>query len=1218
MKNRYKILFSGTIISLIFIITIPSSNYSINNESSEGNALNDLNTSQISLLTENFTATFNVSQTHNTISENAKICVDADDNVHVVWQDDIDGNKDILYRNFSYADKTWNEIINVSSTADESTNPDIVSTPSNDIFIVWSEADDIWYNIKYSNGTWNGALQVTTDGGASTIDKNPAIDSDNNGNLMVCYQAYDFSFEQLNVSYYTFSTKSWGTPKTAHYDSNNDEINPDIIWHNGVWHLVFEQKVGTTEYIYYKNNTVVDNWMTRPITDLTGGMTSGNAGSPQIAASSTHIYVTWHDELADTDYNVILKNKSIGSNWVSGEYMDITGNLHSSDGIKPFPKICVDNDDIVYLTYENDTVVYANVNLIKTGSNGYNYGLIASDTINSDKPAIAFNSYNEILVVWQEEKWYAGNPEILFRKLDTYDPHYNLPYLANHSNYKGNVFLNASFNMYDIAQLNYSFWVDEDENRIADDTGPWIPIHGWKKGDAVSLMNYTWNTNSTGNRLDIRKVIINASAVDENGLDETFLFSNVSIDNYRPQLIDLLDIYDESDHRYTTGDRRFTGNVTFDFNALDNNTGSGCEVILRCELGDIKLNSTNTEIKINGSDIPDGTYDFYLLAQDGARNTNTSVTFSNIVIDNTLPRPFFANLNASQEITHSYPITLSFPLDNDILNVSYYNYTNNPLVRTSIGNDTNGADGWSVPYHSIVNGFYGPMNITVNVTDQTRLTNSTTINVVIDNLIPTPIINDLSSLEEIGFETHVNITLNDDLQDNDTEVVKFWYKLEDEIIWEKFGELNFSDLTYDGINFRGSYIMDIVPLNATAGDYIQLRVEATDNQGLVGTASLTLKLRADTPEKVIISQVRTVYKVNITWTRVNLSISRYLIYRSYIFLDTDKINAMSAFDKFEFLGRYAGDKLCVGEVPVIDPDQEDFHFVDEVNGPNIYYYIVLVINEYGNPSESSNLLTIEIPLETPPRNTYDTISRYWSIFYIIFVIGVFIYVSMDVRGAKQKFFKSRVQVTMDTIIEDKFDGKDMGLTERLDKMEVDLGLESEKILRKHEVQEDFLSQSLEPETTTEILKSQAADTAQNRCPDCGWLLSSKARKCPRCGTKVGKERKDEKFQMLREKMLEEKIEDEEDEIYQPKIEKPEVDVGTIDDDLMRAKRAFSLEEPKPEEELPIGEKPPMKPAETDAAEEIDEVSVSNKCANCGWLLSSKALKCPRCGTEVGK
>ena len=225
---------------------------------------------------------------------------------------------------------------------------------------------------------------------------------------------------------------------------------------------------------------------------------------------------------------------------------------------------------------------------------------------------------------------------------------------------------------------------------------------------------------------------------------------------------------------------------------------------------------------------------------------------------------------------------------------------------------------------------------------------------------------------------------------------------------------------------------------------------------------------------------------------------------------------------------------------------------------------------------------------------------------------------MDVRSTKKEFFRSRVQITMDTIVEDKFDGKEMDLTERLDKMEVDLGLESEKILRKHEVQEDFLSQAVAPESSTEIFSTSTTIT-ENRCPECGWLLSSKARKCPRCGTRVGKPRKDEKFQMLREKMMEEKIED--DEIYLPKKEEPEIDIGTIDDDLMRAKRAFSLDEPEPEEEISIGEKPPMKPAETEAVEEkpdTGEVSVSNKCANCGWLLSSKATKCPRCGTEVKK
>jgi ribosomal protein L40E len=180
-------------------------------------------------------------------------------------------------------------------------------------------------------------------------------------------------------------------------------------------------------------------------------------------------------------------------------------------------------------------------------------------------------------------------------------------------------------------------------------------------------------------------------------------------------------------------------------------------------------------------------------------------------------------------------------------------------------------------------------------------------------------------------------------------------------------------------------------------------------------------------------------------------------------------------------------------------------------------------------------------------------------------------------------------------------------------MEVDLGIRQEALVKKPKIKKDFLSQEIEVESVEAKIPPLKQE---NICPECGWILSLQAVKCPRCGAQIKEEKEViDKFKLVKESLKEEKeVSDEEmREFLKPRPLETEIDLKSIDDALLRAKEAFTIKE---KEELKAEDL--SKPPEEVEKPEVEEIIETNKCLNCGWLLSSQATKCPRCGLEVKK
>jgi hypothetical protein len=108
--------------------------------------------------------------THNTGASYIPSIAVSGSNVHVVWMDDTWGNSDIFYKHSSDNGVAWSKKRNLARSTGYSSAPSI-SVSGNNIHVVWQDHvgnDEIYYKRSTNNGsTWKGNRRLTKNAGAS-------------------------------------------------------------------------------------------------------------------------------------------------------------------------------------------------------------------------------------------------------------------------------------------------------------------------------------------------------------------------------------------------------------------------------------------------------------------------------------------------------------------------------------------------------------------------------------------------------------------------------------------------------------------------------------------------------------------------------------------------------------------------------------------------------------------------------------------------------------------------------------------------------------------------------------------------------------------------------------------------------------------------------------------------------------------------------------------
>jgi len=1062
-------LCSSLLFSLQSNIIDDSQHYNKKSNSNNDYEALPVQSKSFSIVNESFSRIYKISNFTSTgFSTEARIESDSHNNIHIVWADDTFGDFDIYYINFTYSTQTWSQILNISESALDSTSPEIAIDSHDNIHITWTEdGEDIRYRcIKAPNFDLSSIIEIAN----HTTDDYDASCIATNGTNIVTIGYYRKTFGNLHIAYYDFVSDSILNDEIV--AAANYGYDPAITYSdNSVLHVVC---LYDTQNIVYLNRSGVvwSNYY-----NLSQGLaktTSVNDPDITFDKENNQIYVCWSNRYSPNAYNVIIVKKK----FVNGEFPGVPSNTISfSSQTHTLPRIDLNNNSgLVYVVYRRATnYIYAN----RLNDNKL-YKVSDSDTLQSWYPDLTVDLNGSIHYAFEDR---IDGSTIKYRIYDTILPQLNVTYPLNDTYLRGIETLTAT--------------VEPDADRIEyyyNSSGSWVYI-----GETNSSQNwrFDWETNKTGNELNFRNLVLNATAYDKNGLDETILIEGLVVDNLVPQTSKIVEIYDNSavyDRNSTKGTRFFNGTVHIKFDVYDNNSRID-HVALYNGTNFIMNNNTNDEFIINTNVLTypyDGNYsDLYIITYDKSGNENVSAIFPGandfIVIDNVAPVISYPDLTNWTEVTGN--INIKIYTDLDVVNTTFWNFTGDISSKTQIISPITKSPGErEIIFAS--GSFNGTMSILTIVTDRNNHTNSKILKLYIDNITPMINVTNLNDTDNMG-------------------LAKKWITVEVEVdslrvnMSYKYGinpyELVASNDTFNPVSGKPNrkttrLLFDKAPeINVDVEEGFYIKFWSIDDVGLVDEVELHLFLNFNAPSQIGSKNISIkIDKYNIHFTWVNQkNTTKVLIYRSLTPFDEDYLNDLIIDDPNKFyaeMGMKVNEKYCVGNVSILDGTHE---FIDTIDGPNIFYYLFIGANQFDTPSKVT-LVDVEIEHEDFNRTFIESPTSNW-IYYFLGYLGLMGLLNIyGIKRVKKKLFKGKVKLTKRELEEEqaaKFDTEDLDLDARVKEEKVII---SQPKSARYEPLYGKPVVSFEEETTSETTKI-------DKCPTCGWILSSQAKKCPRCG-----------------------------------------------------------------------------------------------------------------------
>jgi hypothetical protein len=228
--------------------------------------------------------------------------------VHVVWYDNRDGNFEIYYKRSIDGGVSWGTDSRLTNNSAPSYSPSVAVSGSV-VHVVWYDNRDGNAEIYYKRSTdvgvsWGADTRLTNNTAASY---SPSIAVSGSAVHVVWSDYRDGSAE----IYYKRSTDagvSWG-PDTRLTNNNVNSFSPSVAVSGSVVHVVWWDHCDGNWEIYYKRSTDAGiSWGTD--TRLTNN--NYNSFSPSVAVSGSAVHVVWYDE-RDGNYEIYYKRDPTGN-----------------------------------------------------------------------------------------------------------------------------------------------------------------------------------------------------------------------------------------------------------------------------------------------------------------------------------------------------------------------------------------------------------------------------------------------------------------------------------------------------------------------------------------------------------------------------------------------------------------------------------------------------------------------------------------------------------------------------------------------------------------------------------------------------------------------------------------------------------------------------------------------------------------------------------------
>ncbi|NOS86583.1 MAG: hypothetical protein HOP31_15720, partial [Ignavibacteria bacterium] len=233
------------------------------------------------------------------------------DIIHVVWVDARDQNWDIYYKASGDGGVNWSPDVRLTNISSSQTAPAVVVSGPN-VHVVWQDDrngnDDIYYKRSVNGGfSWSSDIRLTTNSGGQYA---PRITVTGDILHLIFIDTRNGNYE----IYYKASADggiNWSAD--ARMTNNSSfSLNPSVVVSGPDVHLVWEDDRDGNFEIYYKRS-VNGGFSWTSDTRLT--VAAGESKSATITAAGSIVHMAWHD-VRDGNFEIYYKASGDGGvNW---------------------------------------------------------------------------------------------------------------------------------------------------------------------------------------------------------------------------------------------------------------------------------------------------------------------------------------------------------------------------------------------------------------------------------------------------------------------------------------------------------------------------------------------------------------------------------------------------------------------------------------------------------------------------------------------------------------------------------------------------------------------------------------------------------------------------------------------------------------------------------------------------------------------------------------
>ena len=324
--------------------------------------------------------------------------------VHVVWYDNRDGNYEIYYKRSSDGGSSWGTDTRLTNNSSLSYNSS-VSLSGSTVHIVWQDNRDGNHEIYLKRSTdeglsWGTDTRLTNN---SSVSNNPVVSVAGTALHLVWYDNRDGSYE----IYYKRSTDngvSWGAD--TRLTNNSFSNTPSISVSGSLIHVVWQDFRDSDDEIYYKRSTDGGvSWGAD--TRLTNN--TGESLYPAVSVSGSAVNVVWRDD-RDGNTEIYYKRSTDG-----GVSWGTDTRLTNNSSLSSLPSIIV-SGSAGHVVWHDDRDGNYEIYYKRSSDGGVSWGADTRLTNNSSFSGYASFSLSgsAVHVVWLDSR--DGNDEIYYKR----------------------------------------------------------------------------------------------------------------------------------------------------------------------------------------------------------------------------------------------------------------------------------------------------------------------------------------------------------------------------------------------------------------------------------------------------------------------------------------------------------------------------------------------------------------------------------------------------------------------------------------------------------------------------------------------------------------------------------------------------------------------------------------------------------------------------------